>query len=961
MTENDWPDCEGETAARVRTLDWSATPLGPRSTWPMRLRTLVDVMLRNPVAETLLWGPDGVMIYNDAYAAICGARHPGLLGMPVCAAWPEAADFNRAVLEAGHAGRHQTFREVHFVLERAGTPADGWFDLFYAPVFGDGGKVEGILAATIEITQHVKAMRARDAYEEELRRVNSALDEQRARLEAANRQLAGDMAFLNQLFKRSPSFIAVLLGPEHRFELTNDSYDRLIQHRAVHGRTVRDALPEVAEQGFCELLDSVYRNGEAFRGQKVEVMLDCGEGQALESRFLDFVYQPLKDDGGRTYGIFVEGNDVTEHTLAGERLRVAQEAGGIGTFEWNPDVGALVVSDSYREVFGIAPDVPVDDALLMSLVEPGYHQQSGVERLGRMANPLEYAEYPIRRHDTGELRWIARKGQLVGGGLQQGARYLGVAYDITVRKQAEQALRELNDSLERRVSSEVAERIKAENALRQAQKMEAVGQLASGVAHDFNNVLQIISSNLQLMERDPRPAQLAARLGTALSAVERGSKLSYQLLAFARRQPLLSVVTDLNALLANIEPLLQRALGDSVHLAIAVEPDLWHTTVDPNQMENALLNLAINARDAMHGSGSLAIDARNVPRGEGHVAITVSDTGCGMPAEVLAKVFEPFYTTKEPGKGTGLGMSMVYGFVKQSGGEIAIDSTPGSGTSITIELPRAHGAAADDMLAAVETLAELARGTETILVVEDDPAVRNAVVEMLRGLGYHVLTAGDGAAALAVLRAGAAVDLVFSDVSMPGDVDCASLVRQVRQLAPQTAVLLTSGHAIERSLLDGAITNDVELLPKPYRLPQLAQAIRHELARMREPHAAQTPADALSFLVVDDDRDTRELVCELLEALGMRAQGADGAEAALRLLKLSRFDVLFTDLNMPGMSGEALAERAGAIAPGLRVILSSGEGHVPIDPSIILLPKPYDLTQLQAIIAALSQQPEHAG
>ncbi|MGZ5199299.1 MAG: response regulator, partial [Telluria sp.] len=461
-----------------------------------------------------------------------------------------------------------------------------------------------------------------------------------------------------------------------------------------------------------------------------------------------------------------------------------------------------------------------------------------------------------------------------------------------------------------------------------------------------------------LMERDPRADTLRARLKTALSAVERGSKLSYQLLAFARRQPLLPVVTHLGNLLQNIEPLLQRALGDHVLLVVDVEPHLWNTAVDPNQMENALLNLAINARDAMDGRGQLMITARNLPRGAGYVALSVADTGGGMTPDVQAKVFEPFYTTKEPGKGTGLGMSMVYGFVKQSGGEIAIDSTPGAGTTITIELPRADGlgvAAAEDLPA------DIPRGHETILVVEDDPAVRTAVVDMLGGLGYRVLTACDGDEALAVLRGGEPVDLVFSDVSMPGGVNCAGLVREAAWMVPPPAVLLTSGHAIERALLDPDIADEVALLPKPYLLPQLAQAIRHELAgtaqrMLAAPSLNLAPVSSLSFLVVDDDRDTRELVCEMLNALGHRAQGADGPEAALDLLHLSRFDVLFTDLNMPGMSGETLAARAAEIASGLRVILSSGEGHVPLDASIALLPKPYDLVQLQAVIASLSER-----
>jgi CheY-like chemotaxis protein len=303
-------------------------------------------------------------------------------------------------------------------------------------------------------------------------------------------------------------------------------------------------------------------------------------------------------------------------------------------------------------------------------------------------------------------------------------------------------------------------------------------------------------------------------------------------------------------------------------------------------------------------------------------------------------------------------MSMVYGFVKQSGGEIVIDSVPGAGTTITIELPRADGLGvpADE-----DTPGEIPRGDETILVVEDDAAVRAAVVEMLGGLGYHVLTAGDGDEALAVLRGGVPVDLVFSDVSMPGSVNCAALVRELAWMAPRPAVLLTSGHAIERALLDPAIADEIELLPKPYRLPQLAQAIRHELARTPQSVTAPAaldlaPGPALCFLVVEDDRDTRELVCEMLNALGHRAQGADGPDAALDLLRLSRFDVLLTDLNMPGMSGEALAAEARKIVDGLHVILSSGEGCVPVDTSIALLPKPYDLLQLQAVISALSQR-----
>lgn len=955
----------GPTARLVAQHDWSMTALGPRAGWSARLQALADVVVRSPVPSALLWGPEGILLYNDGYAVICGRKHPAALGQSALDVWPEARAFNAGVIAAGQAGQTQVFEGARFMLERDGELRESWFDLYYAPVVDDAGNVEGVLATVIETTDQVHAAQERERQATELRRLNVELDGQRARLEAANQQLAGNMAFLNELFQRSPSFMAVLLGPEHRFELTNASYDALIQNRAVHGLPLREALPEVAAQGFIALLDSVYETGVAYHGENLQVMLDRGDG-TVERRILDFIYQPLKDDAGQTYGVFVEGIDVTAHALAEERLRVAQEAGEVGTFEWYPDSAQLVVSDSYRRLWGIPPDTPVTQDLLVGMVEPAWRGVSGVARLGQMSNPLEYVEYPVTHGVTGERRWIARQGQLVPQGPDQEPRYLGVIYDVTDRKAAEQALRDLNESLERRVSSEVAERMKAEDALRHAQKMEAVGQLASGVAHDFNNVLQIISSNLQLMDLELGASpQLRARLGHAIAAVERGSKLSFQLLAFARHQPLQPVVTDLTRLLRDMVPLLQRALGDGIALHVDAPLDLWGTSVDRYQLENAVLNLAINARDAMQGSGRLDLVLCNDPSGPhgGQVCLTVSDTGCGMPPEVAAKVFEPFYTTKEPGKGTGLGLSMVYGFVRQSGGEIHVDSAPGQGTRIRIALPRADGVHA---AAAPEPRVAPLRGDETILLVEDDPAVRSAASDLLVGLGYRVLTANNGEQALDVLRGAGRVDLLFTDVSMPGRVDSAELVCRTRASLPDTAILLTSGHALDRSLLDPRMPASIELLPKPYSLAQLAATVRQQLDAPRSPAAGvagafdATPEAAarLHFLVVEDDRDACELACEILAALGCRATGVASAEEALELLQRSAFDVLLTDFNLAGMRGDQLAVRASTLQPQLAVIVSSGEGTVPValpHGAALQLPKPYDLMQLQGHIDTLQQ------
>jgi PAS domain S-box-containing protein len=950
MSKSVWPASHSEAAELIRSRDWSTTPLGPIHRWPSSLRTLTDVVLRSPASMALVWGDERTVLYNDGYAMVCGNKHPQVLGGSILDAWPEARDFNKRVFDTCFAGEELVFHDACFVLERGGAPQEVWFDLYYGPAVDEEGAVRGVLCTVLETTDRVRAEQQRQRHENHLEQVN--------------RRLTGDMDFLNTLFRQAPSFMAVLTGPEHVYELANDAYLKLVQHRPILGKPVRDALPELDGQGIYELLDGVYHSGEPYHGRNLEVQLDRGNGEGMERRLLDFVYQPLKDASGRTHSIFVEGVDVTEHALTEERLRVAQEAGEIGTFEWYPATGKLVVSDAYRRIWGFAPDTEVTSDLLLSRVDPSCLHLAGPNRLGGEDNPLRYSEYMIRRLDTGERRWVARRGQAVPSKIAGERRYLGVAFDITERKRTEENLRqaqatlhELNEALERKVALEETERFKAEDALRQAHKMEAVGQLASGVAHDFNNVLQIISSNLQLMELDGIGSVLGARVASAVAAVERGSKLSSQLLAFARRQPLQPVSTDLGRLLAEMESLLHRALGDRIVLDLRRGPGLRNARVDRNQLENAILNMAINARDAMNGEGRLTISVSNGE--QDRVLLAMSDTGCGMTPEVLDKIFDPFYTTKAPGKGTGLGMSMVYGFVNQSGGEIHIDSRPGNGTRITIHLPRAEGEALDAQRAGDGSVPG---GDETILVVDDDAAVVATTAELLAGLGYQVLTAGSGQHAVAVLAAGVDVDLLFSDLSMPGAVDCASLVAHCRQMSPRTRILLTSGH-----VPDGSVDDAIELLPKPYGREQLAQTIRRQLgaSALSVPMAAPAVADevvrapkvedsARRILVVEDDPDTRELACELLAALGHAASGCGSAEHALTLLQEHEVDILFTDLNLPRLSGIELASRAIALRPGLKVILTSGEGNtvrVPSGSGIIVLPKPYDLLQLEQRIA----------
>ncbi|MFM2089018.1 MAG: hypothetical protein RLZZ237_3887 [Pseudomonadota bacterium] len=503
--------------------------------------------------------------------------------------------------------------------------------------------------------------------------------------------------------------------------------------------------------------------------------------------------------------------------------------------------------------------------------------------------------------------------------------------------------------------------VRSEQALLQAQKLESIGKLTGGVAHDFNNVLQIISGNLQLLKLTLADnSQAAQRLASAAAAVERGAKLSSQLLAFARRQPLRPLVTDLGRLLRRMHELIRRALGEQIAEETFISDGLWHTLVDPNQMENVLLNMAINARDAMEKGGRITFALSNVTLDAAYarlqadvlpgqyVLLSITDTGHGMERDVIDQIFEPFFTTKKEGDGTGLGLSMAYGFIRQSAGHIKVDSAPGAGTTFKIYLPRS-----------LERLAEpppglagpVLGGGETILVVEDDAAVRNTVVDMLRGLGYEVLHAGDGATALTILRGGVSVDLLFTDVVMPGPVGSTELARQARLLLPELAVLFTSGYTHNVIMQDGRLAPSVELLSKPYRREDLARTVRHLLADRRLPGALDPSGRRV--LLVEDNDDARVMSTEMLNILGHTVHGVRSAEEALPLLALPGLDILVTDISLPGLSGVELARHARAGWPHLDVIFASGHdwgASLAQDQHAHFLQKPYSLDELAAAL-----------
>jgi PAS domain S-box-containing protein len=401
--------------------------------------------------------------------------------------------------------------------------------------------------------------------------------------------------------------------------------------------------------------------------------------------------------------------------------------------------------------------------------------------------------------------------------------FTGMIHDLSDRKHVEEALRE------------------TERRLAQAQKMEAVGQLTGGIAHDFNNLLLVITGNLELLEGRVDGDEVLALLKEAQDAAGLGARLTDQLLTFARQRQLDPQVVQLNDLVIGTTDMLRRTLGEHISLSTSLAPDLWETRADPGRFQSAIVNLAVNARDAMRKGGTLIVETRNATlevdhfgvdpelKGGDYVQLSVSDTGVGMPPEVRDRAFEPFFTTKEKGRGTGLGLAMVYGFVKQSGGYATIYSEVGHGTTINLYLPRV-GASAMEQTASQGTGDTAPKARGVILVVEDDERVRRLTVSRLKMIGYQVVEARDGPEALSVLESGAHVDLVFTDMIMPGGMSGREVVNAARALRPGVKVLLTTGYAEDLARLEELERERLKVLRKPYRQGNLVMALREVFA-----------------------------------------------------------------------------------------------------------------------------------
>jgi PAS domain S-box-containing protein len=638
---------------------------------------------------------------------------------------------------------------------------------------------------------------------------------------------------LRQLFEKAPGFMAATHGPTHVYQMANASYMELVGPRELIGRSVAEAFPDLADTGFVALLDKVYASGEAHSGRSAPLWLQRKPDGPLELRHLDYVFQPITDREGNVSGLFVEGYDITDRREAElalreseERFRLIADSAPVPMWVTKLDRKRGFVNRAYVDFLGISYEEAVDFDWRTVIHPEDIHRVVAESVAGEASMQAFVLEARYRRAD-GEWRWLRSESQPRLGANGEHIGFIGVAHDITAAKQAEEAL-------ERRVAAEVADRLRAEDALRQAQKMEAVGQLTGGIAHDFNNLLTPILGGLELISRQAKDERTQRIAGAALESARRGAKLTSQLLAFSRLQRVSMTPVPVNRVVANMQDLLRHSVGQAIRIETRLGAEDGYAVCDVNQLENAILNLGINARDAMPHGGVLTISSeRTVLVGQpdledgSYLCLSVADTGSGMTPEVLQRATEPFFSTKPLGKGTGLGLAQVYGIARQSGGTLQIESSPGVGTCVRLLLPAAEPAPAtahEDE--AIDTPAAPHGSEATILVIDDDRDVRAFLSAALEGIGHRVLLAQDGPEGLAKLQA-SPPDLVLLDYAMPL-MHGAEVARAARSARPELPIVFVTGYA-ETDQLEAALGRDAPVLRKPFTVAQLAAVLEKHL------------------------------------------------------------------------------------------------------------------------------------
>lgn len=811
----------GDCAALIADLDWSGTPLGPITGWPQSLKTATALLLRSPVPMVMLWGVDGVMLYNDAYSVFAGGRHPQLLGSKVREGWPEVAGFNDHVMRVGLAGGTLRYQDQELTLDRYGRPEQVWMDLDYSPVLDEAGEPAGVICILAETTDRVANARRTQfllSLADALRPLGTRSEIMKVAADRLGRWLNANRAFYAEI---SSDLI---------MRVDYDYCDRVQSLTGAHslapfGTGLLDAyrtgapivMPDVPG---CAQLSETTRAGLAERqvAAFIDVLLfDETEwvGVLAVQSATPRAWTPAEESLVQEVGERVK--NAVERARAEEELRqlneTLEEQVAVRSAErdrlWNLSQDMLAragydgmisaASPAWSRVLGWS-EAELLSRGYVSFMHPDDepHTSAAIAQMAQTRRPTRFENRIATR--TGGWKHIEWTVAPEADGLN----FVAVGRDLTEAKAREADLEIARD------------------ALRQSQKMEAMGSLTGGVAHDFNNLLTPIIGSLDMLVRKGVGTDRERRLiEGALQSAERAKILVHRLLAFARRQPLQPTGVDVAKVIDSMTGLIESTIGPTITVAVELD-ELPPAHADLNQLEMALLNLAVNARDAMAEGGTLTITAcrRSVRSGEvaglahgNYICLSVGDTGCGMDEDTLQRAVEPFFSTKGVGKGTGLGLSMVHGLTAQLGGGLTIDSAPGRGTIISLWLPVSMVVPAGEERPAEQPPCPTRLGTA--LLIDDEDLVRMSTAHMLSDLSYHVVEAASAEEALRLIDGGLAPDVLITDHLMPG-MSGADLARRLKQSHPALPVLIVSGYADENG-----IDADIPRLTKPFRNAEL--------------------------------------------------------------------------------------------------------------------------------------------
>jgi len=758
-------------AQRMRAHDWAATALGPAEHWPQSLKMALHILLTSKFEMWLGWGDQVHFFYNDAYRPTLGQKDAHALGMPLRELWPEIWLEVKPRIETVYQHGTATWdQSLLLILQRNEYPEETYHSFSYSPLIGDHGKIQGLFCAVTEDTDRVLNERRLAL----LRSVASGM--------AGTQDRHGIFASLQSALSQQPRdlpFSLTFTADEHGAPILSccSGFDER------HGHVV---------QQLTELEQSHWNDSG---GQRPDRLM-------------------LLDLTAVTAGLPCGAWDQPPAVMAMVPLK------GTDPLQLN---GFMLI--------GLNPYRPHDPDYL-SFIELIAGQ------VGSSLTRVDAYEAEHRRAEA--LADALQMRQAAADLLHQANQQLSAEVE-----QRNQALAEALAQLKK----EASEREAIQEALHQSQKMEALGQLTGGIAHDFNNLLTGIIGSLEMISRrssSGKAADTQRYIDAATQSANRAATLTHRLLAFSRRQPLIPRPTDINQLMLSMEDILRRSLKENIRMHLFAHDELWQTLCDPHQLESALLNLVINARDAMPDGGQLTIDICNVSLTRtaiasqvdavpgDYVCVCIRDTGFGMPPEVLAHAFEPFYTTKPQGQGTGLGLSMVYGFVRQSGGYVRIDSSQTQGTEVRLYLPRHDPVELPQAMPIQDDNSPTASGF-TVLVVEDEQTVRELVLEVLQDFACVTLQAADGLSGLAILESDQTVDLLISDIGLPG-LNGRQLADAARVKRPALPILLMTGYAENAALASGFLDQGMQMLTKPFTLAELTGRIR----AMLDQNPAQT-------------------------------------------------------------------------------------------------------------------------